>query len=109
MNAPDTNDTQSRPTMAPDMLVLTAEDNVATALRDLDAGSEVRVFGPDGHIVDVLLKQAIALGHKAALQHVASGEHVIKHGYPIGLATADIGMGEHVHVHNVISLSRVGE
>jgi hypothetical protein len=109
MHAPDTDEPSKCPTMAPDMLVLTADDNVATALRDLDAGVEARVFGPDGHLGDLPLKQAIALGHKAALRHLASGEQVIKHGYPIGLTTADIGRGEHVHVHNVISLSRVGE
>ena len=40
-------------------------------------------------------------GHKYALRPIAEGENVIKYGMPIGRATAGIGAGEHVHVHNV--------
>ena len=40
-------------------------------------------------------------GHKYALRAIAAGENVIKYGSPIGHATSDIAMGEHVHTHNV--------
>ena len=40
-------------------------------------------------------------GHKYALCEIRSGENVIKYGFPIGHATADIAVGEHVHTHNV--------
>lgn len=40
-------------------------------------------------------------GHKYALKDIAKGENIIKYGYPIGHATADIKKGEHVHTHNV--------
>ena len=40
-------------------------------------------------------------GHKYALRPIAAGENVIKYGMPIGHATCDIAVGEHVHVHNV--------
>ena len=40
-------------------------------------------------------------GHKYALRLIKAGENVIKYGMPIGHATADIAVGEHVHVHNV--------
>ena len=40
-------------------------------------------------------------GHKYALRLIKAGENVIKYGMPIGYATADIAVGEHVHVHNV--------
>ena len=40
-------------------------------------------------------------GHKVALCDIKAGENVIKYGYPIGHATADIKAGEHVHTHNV--------
>ncbi len=43
----------------------------------------------------------IADGHKYALRDIKKGEAVIKYGNPIGIATADIGKGEHVHTHNV--------
>ena len=40
-------------------------------------------------------------GHKYAVREIKSGENVIKYGMPIGHATRDIKVGEHVHVHNV--------
>lgn len=40
-------------------------------------------------------------GHKYAISPIAKGENVIKYGNPIGHATADIQVGEHVHTHNV--------
>ena len=40
-------------------------------------------------------------GHKYARRPIAAGENVIKYGMPIGHATCDIAVGEHVHVHNV--------
>ncbi|MBQ9759901.1 MAG: altronate dehydratase [Clostridia bacterium] len=40
-------------------------------------------------------------GHKYALKPIAAGENVIKYGSPIGHATVDIAVGDHVHTHNV--------
>ncbi len=40
-------------------------------------------------------------GHKYALRKINSGENIIKYGFPIGHATCDIEVGEHVHTHNV--------
>ncbi len=40
-------------------------------------------------------------GHKYAVREIKAGENVIKYGQPIGHATADIKVGEHVHTHNV--------
>ena len=40
-------------------------------------------------------------GHKYALCPIKAGENVIKYGSPIGHATSDIAVGEHVHTHNV--------
>ena len=40
-------------------------------------------------------------GHKYALRKIKSGENIIKYGFPIGHATRDIEIGEHVHTHNV--------
>jgi hypothetical protein len=89
-----------------DLLVVSEADNVATALHDLAAGTEGRVAGPSGALPPVTLRTDLQLGHKAALRAIGDGELVIKHGRPIGRATAVISPGDHVHVHNVISLSR---
>ena len=40
-------------------------------------------------------------GHKYALSHIRAGQQVIKYGFPIGHATADIEIGAHVHTHNL--------
>jgi altronate dehydratase small subunit len=93
-------------TQAVDLIVVSEGDNVATASHDMRAGSEARVAGPSGALSPVTLQADIRLGHKAALRPIAEGDLVIKHGRPIGRATANVSPGDHVHVHNVISLSR---
>lgn len=40
-------------------------------------------------------------GHKIALRPIAKGEPVIKYGFPIGIAAADIAEGEWIHSHNL--------
>ena len=40
-------------------------------------------------------------GHKYAIRPIKKGENVIKYGAPIGHATCDIAVGEHVHSHNL--------
>ena len=40
-------------------------------------------------------------GHKYALCEIKKGENVIKYGSPIGHATEDISVGDHVHTHNL--------
>ncbi len=50
-----------------------------------------------------------ATGHKYAAKDIENGEAIIKYGFPIGYATADIKAGEHVHTHNLTSaLSGLG-
>ncbi|MDT7902769.1 MAG: UxaA family hydrolase, partial [Caldivirga sp.] len=60
---------------------------------------EDRSMGP---VIKAL--EDIPLGHKIALRDIKAGERVIKYGRPIGVATRDIKVGEHVHVHNVKSI-----
>lgn len=43
----------------------------------------------------------ISSGHKYAIKDIKKGENVIKYGCPIGHATEDIKVGDHVHTHNV--------
>ena len=49
------------------------------------------------------LTEAVPLGHKLALADIAAGQEIIEYGQPVGVATRDIGRGDHVHVHNVRS------
>lgn len=83
---------------APGLLLLDGRDTVAVALRDLAAGEVVTV---GSHIVEV--RDPIPFGHKVALARMPRGGAVTKYGEVIGVATADIDGGAHVHVHNVVS------
>ena len=90
--------------------VLHETDNVATALVDLELGTTIELDrpGPPARrpaqsVQTVTLRRAIPFGHKVALAAIVAGRPVIKYGEVIGLATADIAPGEHVHVHNVES------
>lgn len=85
-----------------DALALHRDDNVATALRALPAGSTARVAG-GGALDAVTLREPIALCHKFALRDLAQGDVIVKYGESIGLATRPIASGEHVHTHNLVS------
>jgi len=73
-----------------------ARDDVAIAVASLSAG-EVLCFGD----LSVTLSSDIPKGHKVALRAIAAGEPVLKFGFRIGRAIADIAAGEHVHTHNL--------
>ena len=79
-------------------LVITARDNVATALEPLDAG---RVLDLNGQVITIA--ESTPRGHKIALCLIRAGEPVLKYGSTIGTATADILPGAHVHTHNLAS------
>lgn len=82
-------------------IVLHNADNVASALVDLSAGERVDVEIPGGSSVSIVLRHAIPLGHKFALQGIVRGQAVTKYGLPIGEATQDITPGVHVHTQNL--------
>ncbi|MEZ3501626.1 UxaA family hydrolase [Pantoea sp. KPR_PJ] len=78
-----------------DAIKIHSLDNVAVALRDLDAGQRIEL-----QQVAVTLQQAITRGHKFALRPLAEGELVIKYGLPIAHATQPIASGELIHSSN---------
>lgn len=87
----------------PDFLAHMDGDAVAVAVRDVEPGP-ARVNYLDDRSPDELEVSApIPLGHKVALQDVASGADLIEYGLRVGIATADITRGDYVHTHNVRS------
>lgn len=82
----------------PRLLLLDARDNVLVAKARLRAGETVEISGRR-----VAVSVDIPLGHKIARQDIAAGSKVLKYGAPIGSATANIGVGEHAHTHNIKS------
>ena len=94
--------------MKRDAIVIHEKDNVATALRDLEAGAVASV-GSGERIAELRLDTAIEFGHKFAVRPIAAGEDIVKYGEIIGRATAAIAPGEHAHVHNIESLRGRGD
>ncbi len=76
----------------PDFIRIHPGDNVAVALHAIPKGT---VF--EG----VTALEDIPQGHKMALKAVKNGENVVKYGFPIGHALADIPAGSWVHTHNM--------
>ena len=85
------------------VIVISAADNVATALEALSPGTVLASIG------SVTVREAIPRGHKIAIRPIASGTSVVKYGSPIGIATAAIPAGAHVHTHNVSSARGRGD
>jgi len=83
----------------PPAIRVDSRDDVAVALRPLEAGEEIELAESN-----VALRDAIPYGHKFALHEIAEGSAVRKLGWPIGEATRPIRTGEHVHTHNVKTL-----
>jgi len=86
------------------VIVISATDNVATALETLEPG---RVIAREGG--DLTVREAIPRGHKIAIAPIETGASVIKYGSSIGTATAPIVPGDHVHTHNVSSTRGRGD
>lgn len=78
--------------MRPSFTIIHPSDNVAVALKDLTAGETV---------AGVTLRENIRRKHKFALRPIGVDEPVLKYGFPIGLATGQINVGQHVHTHNL--------
>ncbi|ROZ75019.1 UxaA family hydrolase [Ramlibacter sp. WS9] len=74
---------------------LHANDNVAIARNPIPKGTPLAEFG------GIILQADVPAAHKVALAPVAAGEPVLRYGQIIGFATHPIGIGEHVHTHNL--------
>jgi altronate hydrolase len=70
------------------------DDDVVVATHGLTPGDKLDAEG-------VTVVEEIPSGHKLATRAIAAGEHVLRYGQVIGVATRDIGPGRHVHVHNL--------
>ena len=78
---------------APRVIRLNPMDNIGVALADLEPASAL----PGG----AAALEQIKRGHKVALAAIAPGAPVYRYGQMIGVATAPILAGGHVHSHNL--------
>jgi len=80
------------------LLRLDPLDNVLVAIQTLEPGDCVRIDGRE-----ITVPSRLTLGHKLAARDISIGERILKYHMPIGSATRDIAVGEHVHLHNMKS------
>ena len=72
------------------------DDNVAVALETIAQNTVLDVDG-----VTVTTQMEIPAGHKFALTDISTGTPIIKYGFSIGNAVADVKKGEWIHTHNL--------
>jgi LDH2 family malate/lactate/ureidoglycolate dehydrogenase len=86
-------------------ILLEPNDDVAAVLDAVPAGGPIRVtHAASGKtVLDVAARQEIPFGHKVAVRDLARDNPIRRYGWPIGIATAEIRRGEHVHSHNMRS------
>ena len=79
-----------------DFIKINKDDNVAVALKPIAKGTTLNVAG-----IDVTTVEDIPQGHKFVIKAIKKGEPVVKYGFRIGFAQADIPVGAWVHTHNL--------
>ena len=85
-----------------DAILLNDADDVATALKPIAAGAEIRIKAPGG-MRRLRVNEAVPLFHKVALGALAAGVPVRKYGEVIGETSMPVAAGQHVHTHNLVS------
>jgi (2R)-sulfolactate sulfo-lyase subunit alpha len=86
-----------------DFVVHDEGDSVGVVVVEgVKAGDELTGWVMDQNL-DITFKAAsdIPIGHKLAIKPMKNGDTVIKYSTDIGKVVADIGIGEHAHVHNI--------
>jgi altronate hydrolase len=84
------------PTAETAVIHLSPRDNIAVARVALPAGQHVVLNGRE-----LVLKDAVPMGHKVALEAIAEGGMIVRYGQAMGRARQAIEPGQWVHTHNV--------
>jgi altronate hydrolase len=88
----------------PALIRLSDLDNVAIARSRIESGQCATAGNRQ-----VVAVNKIEAGHKIAVENIFAGQAILKYGQTIGIAKCDIGVGEHVHVHNVEMVASLGQ
>ena len=91
-----------------DAILIKANDNVATAICEIEPGQTVNVSRDQAQF-EVKAREKIQFGHKFAVLDIDAGQDVLKYGEVIGRATQLILAGSHAHIHNIESLRGRGD
>ncbi|MFL2554523.1 MAG: UxaA family hydrolase [Candidatus Rariloculaceae bacterium] len=87
----------------PQLLIHDKKDNVGVVVVEgIEAGAELLcVITEDNSDFRMTAKQDVPIGHKVALADLKKGDTAIKYGTDIGKIVEPVGIGEHVHTHNL--------
>jgi (2R)-sulfolactate sulfo-lyase subunit alpha len=87
----------------PHLLIHDKKDTCGVVVVEgLKAGTDMLcVVIADDSTLHLTAKQDVPVGHKVALRDLKAGETVWKYGADIGKTIAEVGKGEHLHVHNM--------
>ena len=77
-----------------DFIKINKDDNVAVALKPISKGTTLNVAG-----TEVTTIEDIPQGHKFAIKPVNKGDEVVKYGFRIGYAQADVEVGGRMDSH----------
>ena len=91
-----------------DAIMIKKQDNVATALRDIQPKEKI-IIGIGDRSQQILVQENIPYGHKFAAKDILKGDNILKYGEIIGRATQNITSGSHAHVQNIESLRGRGD
>lgn len=81
-------------------ILMHPQDNVATAVEEVEPGDEVGISG-GAETRTLHAVEAVPFGFKIALEEIPRGAFILKYGETIGKAGVRIPKGALVHVHNL--------
>lgn len=84
-------------------LLLNPADHVAVLVDCAAAGDRVDIVNGQG-VAQVTVAASLGVGQKIAVADAATGARLRKYGEVIGELTSAVRAGDHVHVHNLVSL-----
>ncbi len=84
--------------MKKNYIIMNPKDNCATTLDVIPKDEQIEINN-----IIIKINQEIDMGHKFALKDINRGEHIIKYGEIIGIATENIKAGDWIHTHNITS------
>lgn len=77
------------------------KDNVVVTVQKLSKGQTLSYDDLSGNNIQITLIDDVPAYHKVAIKNIKKGENILKYGEHIGIASCDIPVGSHVHLHNV--------
>lgn len=88
------------------LLIMKKSDNVAIAIRPIEAGETVSDIKRE---VSVVATEKIPFGFKIAICEIIKDGVIYKYGEPIGKSIETISAGQLVHVHNIVGVRGRGD